>query len=253
MTPSWLLLAAASAVVAVLLGRRMWRMRARRRVVIGAHTIPSRPRRLRRAAVVAMVAGRPQWQVAAVAVVTATVVAAFLGGPVAAFMAFSYGALAARAVRRRRLTREQRRARTELLDRLSGFAADLRAGLPVPSTLTRGAAADGEPLIRLTRAAVGLASETGAPLAELVERIESDARATDRTLASADAQAAGARATALLLAGLPFGGVALGFGLGVDPLHVLLHTPLGAGCAVGAVVLQLLGLAWTNRLAVSAR
>jgi tight adherence protein B len=103
-------------------------------------------------------------------------------------------------------------------------------------------------LARLTGAAARLAEQTGAPLAELVERIEADARAMDRARAAAAAQAAGARATGYLLAGLPIGGIALGYGIGVDPLDVLLHTPIGAACAFGAVVLQLAGLAWTERL-----
>ena len=104
----------------------------------------------------------------------------------------------------------------------------------------------------LARAAVRLAEQTGAPLADLLERIEADARAMDRGLAAAAAQAAGARATAMLLAGLPLGGIALGYGIGVDPLAVLLRTPIGAGCAVGAIVLQLAGLAWADRLSGSA-
>lgn len=108
----------------------------------------------------------------------------------------------------------------------------------------------GEPdrLLRLALAAVRLADRTGAPLAELVERIEADARSTDRGLAAAAAQAAGARATAWLLAALPLGGVGLGYGIGVDPVAVLLHTPIGGVCAVGAIVLQIAGLLWTERL-----
>jgi tight adherence protein B len=93
-----------------------------------------------------------------------------------------------------------------------------------------------------------LAERTGAPAADLVERIEADARAADRVAASAAAQAAGAQATALLLAGLPVGGIALGFAIGADPVGVLLHTPLGAACAIGAVVLQGGGLIWADRL-----
>ena len=70
-------------------------------------------------------------------------------------------------------------------------------------------------------------------------------------MSSAAAQAAGARATAWLLAGLPVGGIALGYGIGVDALDVLLHTPIGAGCAIAAAALQLAGLAWAERLSGS--
>ncbi|GIJ26485.1 hypothetical protein Vqi01_16470 [Micromonospora qiuiae] len=101
---------------------------------------------------------------------------------------------------------------------------------------------------RLAQAAVRLADRTGAPLAELVERIEADARSTDRGVAAAAAQAAGARATAWLLAALPLGGIGLGYGIGVDPLEVLLHTSIGGGCAVVAIALQVVGLLWADRL-----
>ncbi|EEP72892.1 hypothetical protein MCAG_03219 [Micromonospora sp. ATCC 39149] len=117
-----------------------------------------------------------------------------------------------------------------------------------PVGLAAGASDAPDRLRQLARAAVRLADRTGAPLAELLERIEADARAADRGLAAAAAQAAGARATAWLLAALPLGGIGLGYGVGVDPVAVLLHTPVGGGCAVAAVVLQFVGLLWTERL-----
>ncbi|MGC5031619.1 type II secretion system F family protein [Micromonospora sp. DT229] len=101
---------------------------------------------------------------------------------------------------------------------------------------------------QLAQAAVRLAERTGAPLADLIERIEADARSADRGVAAAAAQAAGARATAWLLAALPLGGIGLGYGIGVDPLQVLLHTPIGAGCAAAAIALQVIGLLWADRL-----
>ncbi|MFC7274347.1 hypothetical protein ACFQS1_10185 [Paractinoplanes rhizophilus] len=155
------------------------------------------------------------------------------------------------------------------------LAADLRAGLP-PAGSARGefahAVADVGPgragaagpgrsapeawttgrLERLASSVWRLAERTGAPAADLVERIEADARAADRAADSAAAQAAGAQATALLLAGLPAGGIGLGIGIGADPVGVLLHTPMGAACAAGAVVLQTGGLIWTDRLTAGA-
>ncbi|WP_168222366.1 hypothetical protein [Micromonospora sp. HM134] len=179
-------------------------------------------------------------------------------GPVAAVLLAGYGMLGARAVHRRRLAGQVGRERRHHLDRLGALAADLRAGLPVPGDTAPnqepGAARpDDDPagtdrLARLTRSAVRLADRTGAPLAELLERVEADARAFDRGLAGAAAQAAGANATALLLAALPLGGIALGYGIGVDPLAVLLHTPVGAGCALVAMGLQAGGLLWAERL-----
>ncbi|MGN9811123.1 hypothetical protein ACTMSW_17405 [Micromonospora sp. BQ11] len=178
---------------------------------------------------------------------------AALGGPVAAVAAAMYAVLGVRAVLRSRSGRQAGRLRRQQLDRLCGLAADLRAGLPVSATDTPPPFAEADRITRLTRAAVQLADRTGAPLAELVERIEADARSTDRGWEAAAAQAAGARATAWLLAALPLGGVGLGYGIGVDPVAVLLHTPLGGASAIVAVVLQTAGLFWTERLTGAGR
>ncbi|MEU7612344.1 hypothetical protein [Micromonospora sp. NPDC049204] len=177
-------------------------------------------------------------------------VGAVVGGPVAAVALGGYAALTGRAMLRWRVNRGAERRRRRGLDQLCGLAADLRAGLPVQQAIE--AATDGwdgsDRLRQLTAAAVRLADRTGAPLADLVERIEADARATDRGLAAAAAQAAGARATAWLLAALPVGGILLGYGIGVDPVAVLLHSSVGGVCAVVAVALQVVGLLWTERL-----
>ncbi|MGW5558488.1 type II secretion system F family protein [Micromonospora sp. NPDC003944] len=177
-------------------------------------------------------------------------VGAVVAGPVAAVAMAGYGTLAVRGVFRWRVNRSAERDRRRALDQLSGLAADLRAGLPVPHAIEV-AAVDGDGadrLRQLTSAAVRLADRTGAPLAELVERIEADARATDRGFAAAAAQAAGARATAWLLAALPIGGIGLGYGIGVDPMAVLLHHTVGGACAIAAVALQVVGLLWAERL-----
>ncbi|MFG1896336.1 type II secretion system F family protein [Micromonospora zamorensis] len=176
-------------------------------------------------------------------------IGAVVGGPVAAVALASYGTLSVRGVLRWRANRRTERIRRRGLDQLCGLAADLRAGLPVPHTLeTAGGPGQSDRLRQLTSAAVRLADRTGAPLAELVERIEADARATDRGLAAAAAQAAGARATAWLLAALPIGGITLGYGIGVDPVAMLLHSRVGGACAVLAVALQVVGLLWAERL-----
>ncbi len=184
----------------------------------------------------------------------AVVVTALLaGGPVAGAVVAVYAVLAGRALHRRAARRQASAARSAALDGLVGLAADLRAGLPPAAAGTgRLAMRPADRLAQLTASVWRLAERTGAPAADLIERIEADARAADRAVAKAAAQGAGAQATAMLLAGLPLGGIGLGYGIGADPLRVLLHTPIGAACAVGAVLLQCGGLLWAERLATGA-
>lgn len=208
------------------------------------------------------------------AVVLGGAIGEVLVGPVAAVVLAAYAALAVRAFLRRQAGRRADQAHRRSLDQLCALAADLRAGLPVTAAV--GGRAGSPPvdgsvprqpqlpsgeehgvgpgrITQLAQAAVRLADRTGAPLAELLERIEADARAADRGLASAAAQAAGARATAWLLAALPLGGIGLGYAIGVDPVAVLLHTPVGGASAIAAVVLQTGGLLWAERLGSPAR
>ena len=181
-----------------------------------------------------------------VAGMLAVAVGALLGGPVAAVVTGTYGMLGVRALLRRWAARQADQLRRRHLDQLCDLAADLRAGLSVgQSTALSAAGRSGSTLIR---SAVRLADHTGAPLADLLERIDVDARAADRGRATAAAQAAGARATAWLLAALPLGGIGLGYGIGVDPVAVLLHSAVGGSCAVLAVMLQVAGLFWAERL-----
>jgi tight adherence protein B len=197
-------------------------------------------------------------------------------GPVGALIAAVYTGLIVRGLVRLHRVRDAGKERADGLDALSSLAADLRAGLPpvaAQAAVAQAAVAQtviAQPVVarpvvaqasgdtsavwpsgrlgELAGATFRLAEQTGAPLADLLDRVEADARTMDRAIAAAAAQAAGARATAFMLTGLPVGGIGLGYALGVDPLHVLLRTPIGAACAVGALALQVAGLAWADRL-----
>jgi tight adherence protein B len=235
MTPGWLvaacLLGGAALLAATPAGSPL------RRLQVGRTPTPMRWR-----------VGRSSRGPAAAVVSVAAAAGWLLGGPVAALAGLAYAALVMIALDRRAGRRRAAEARTRSLDDLCALAADLRAGLPPAVAGSRGAAGDQGRVAELTAAVWRLAERTGAPAADLVERIESDGRAADRAKLSAAAQAAGAQATALLLAVLPLGGIGLGYSIGVDPLEVLFHTPVGAGCAIGAVLLQCAGLAWSARL-----
>jgi tight adherence protein B len=194
-------------------------------------------------------ARRPRVLTGGVAV-GAGLTAAVLGGPVAGVLAAGYAVVGVRTWLGVKHNRLRVAAWTAALDALSGLAGDLRAGLPPQRALpavemwTAGVPVVGDRV----RVALRVADATGAPLADLIERLEVDLRGLDRVRQSAAAHAAGTRATAALLGVLPLAGIAVGYGMGADPLHVLLRTPIGAACAVGALALQLAGLAWTARL-----
>jgi tight adherence protein B len=97
--------------------------------------------------------------------------------------------------------------------------------------------------------AVTVSQASGAPLAEVLERLDVHLRAADRGRALADAHASGTRASAALLGVMPAAGIGLGAVMGLDPWRILLHTVFGAMALCTAVSLQLGGLVWTARLA----
>jgi tight adherence protein B len=185
------------------------------------------------------------------------VVGLLLGGPMAGAVLAIYGALGAALALRRARRRAEESSAKAAMDAVAGLAAELRAGVHVPTALAAAAHALHGPSVvgtsaatvaRRVRSAVEAAESSGAPLADVLERLDAHLRAIDRARASVSAQVAGARASAFLLAAMPVAGVALGFVIGVDSLHVLLSTPLGAACIGGSVALQLGGLAWAGRL-----
>jgi tight adherence protein B len=186
----------------------------------------------------------------AVAGLAALAAGGLSGGPVLALIAGAYVTLAANAWRRQVARRRLDRTYTQLLHAIENAASDLRAGLvpdaPPPGPVQVDAALAAA-VARLD-AAYRISEALGTPLADLLDRVDADLRAGQRLRLAVRAQTAGAQATSLLLAGLPVVGLGLGASLGVDPVDQLLHTPVGAGCGLGAVVLQCLGLAWTARL-----
>jgi tight adherence protein B len=202
--------------------------------------------------------------------------AAALLAPVVAVVAGAYAWFGVARLGRMVGQRTRLAALLAAVDTVAALAADLRAGVQVgPAletaavTLPQLASADGfrappaghattvhlstvEDVYRQVAVrvwtAVGLAQDTGAPMADVLGRLADDLRLADRLHATMTAHAAGARASAWLLAGLPFAGIGLGYGIGADPGRVLLHTPLGAICLLAAAVLHISGLAWSDRI-----
>jgi len=245
--------AASAAVVAARIGRH-WRVRRRWRRLHQPETVARRQ---------PLATARERLMSAPVRVVgAASAVVALLGlglgGPVAGVALAAYAALGLAVLRRRWLGQARTAARRDALDAVASLAADLAAGLPVgpavaaaTPVLTRAVAVGGEAVTVVHRldVAVRVAESSGAPLAGVLDRLDGDLRAADRARGVATAQAAGARASAGLLAALPVAGIALSSVLGVDALAVLLHTTVGATALLVAVGLQVAGLLWAARLA----
>lgn len=218
---------------------------------------------------------RPEWSAPAVGVVLAV-----LGASVLPVVAGLVGMPVLRKVRRAAAERRARERRADAVIALcTALAGEVRAGrqpgealLPaardsgglgdmqaavlaaarfggdVPDALTAAARQPGAEGLRGLAACWRVAVDQGAGLAAGVDRLEAALRAERDQRADLRAQLAGARATAVLLAGLPVVGLALGAALGADPLHILLHTSSGLICLAAGGVLEGLGLWWALRI-----
>ncbi|MER5829938.1 type II secretion system F family protein [Streptomyces sp. NPDC002130] len=135
-----------------------------------------------------------------------------------------------------------------LADAQSTVLAAARFGGDVPDTLATAARQPGAEGLRGLAACWRVAVDQGAGLAAGLDRLAAALRAERDQRCDLRAQLAGARATAVMLAGLPALGLLIGTALGADPLHVLLHTGAGLGCLAAGGVLEGLGLWWVRRI-----
>ena len=200
---------------------------------------------------------------------------ALVGTPLVGTLAAGCAVLGARTwAGRRRGVREDARL-LALTEALAAFAAELRSGRTreaAVATAVAGAEEDlGRALVRAVHSprdavpaqaragpveealvrvagAVGLSGRTGASLDSVLTAVEDDLRARHRQRLELRSAVAGPRASALLLAGLPALGLAMGSGVGADPWSVLTRTGTGQVLLVVGVALEVAGIAWTQRL-----
>jgi tight adherence protein B len=128
-------------------------------------------------------------------------------------------------------------------------AAACRLGGDVPAALELAAESPGAEGLRALASAWRVADESGAAFAGIVDRLADSLRADEAIRRQTAVSLAGARATARLLAVLPFFGAALGYALGADPIAFLTGTPVGWAALAAGLGLSVAGLAWTDRLA----
>lgn len=207
--------------------------------------------------------------IAAAACALAVAVGPVLGAA-AAVLAAAVGQLVRSALHRRAAVHSA----AALLTALNLIAAELEAGSRPTAAFAAAAEADparraqylaaaeagadgrDPPLetdeLRPLRMACVLAARAGAPLATVVRRVADDQAALIAQRDSVGAALAGARSSAVLLAGLPVLGLLLGAAMQAHPLAILFGTPAGRLVCLVGVVLDAAGLLWTQRLATSA-
>lgn len=216
-----------------------------------------------------------------VLVAAATVAVAALTTPAATFAGAMTAALTAIRRRRNRRLRERRALAKAMVAALQTVVGELRAGAhPVHAFATAAGESDGEVASVLgalcARARLGadvvgaldcivstsavpeywlrvavcwrLATEHGLPMSTLMHAAQQDLTERQRFADRLDAQLAGARATAAILAGLPLIGVALGQLVGANPVRFLLGGGGGGWLLVVGVALMCVGIAWSDRL-----
>ncbi|HEX5510692.1 MAG TPA: type II secretion system F family protein [Actinomycetales bacterium] len=101
-------------------------------------------------------------------------------------------------------------------------------------------------------AAWQVADRTGAPTAEVLQRLAESMRSEADARGARGAAMAGPQATSRVLTWLPLGGLAIGQLIGAAPLAVLLGTGVGRVCLVVGGALAVAGSVWTRRLVRSA-
>lgn len=257
------------ALVLAALGVLLWPDReARRRLRLGAVGVPRTDAALGRIAPGAV-------PVPVTAAVASGAVAAILSTPLVAGLAAVAGFVAGRSWEARQRDRRAQDRLRWLTEGLAALAAELRSGRSAeaataaavaacadPETATALARAlrapgaapphgqDAELAAALDRVAAGvqLSTRTGCSLAAVTAAVEDDLRARHRLRQELRTATAGPRASAMLLAGLPVLGLAMGSGVGADPWRVLTTTRPGQVLLVIGVALELAGLSWSAHL-----
>lgn len=217
-------------------------------------------------------------------VVVATVAAApwLVASPAAAVLLGTGAAVAAvvlTVVRRGRERRARTATAAEVTEALDLLAGELRAGAPAPlalagvggetavlagaaavaarggdvaTALRAGADRPGAEHLVAVAAAWEVAEATGAPVAQVLGRVAEHAREDEALAEEIRAESSPARSTGRLMAFLPLVGLALGSGLGGDPVAVVTGTLVGALCVAAGAACALAGLWWVERIADAA-
>jgi tight adherence protein B len=200
-------------------------------------------------------------------------------GPVLAAAVLTAGGAVSYAAGRALRQRHLLRATSALLAAVRLMAAELSSGSLEPDALLAAAALAGplapvlsaagdcaaagdlpgaaarladEPLTVPLAAAWQVRAQLGVPLASALNQVERDLHDRLALARTVGEILAGPRASAVLLAGFPLVGIALGTGTGAHPLSFLTGHPVGRMVLLIGAVLDAVGLCWSVRLAAGA-
>ncbi|NUR58674.1 MAG: hypothetical protein HOV87_08290 [Catenulispora sp.] len=182
------------------------------------------------------------------------------------------------SARSARLARERRRA--EIIELCVTLCSELRAGREAREALQEAAAAacpdlglglagplsTGGDIVQVLReaastpggealgalAACWQVADGGAGMVAAVGELADGLRAERNQRRELEAELAGVRSSARLLALLPSLGLLIGSGMGLAPVPMLLHTGIGQACLLVGVALVLGGVLWMDRIAQAA-
>lgn len=124
----------------------------------------------------------------------------------------------------------------------------VRFGGDLAEALKQDAEREKLPALRALSALWQVSEESGASLATSVSRLATTQLASEEIRGTLQAELAGPKATAKVLAGLPALGMLLGASLGGDPLGWLTGSIWGIGVLIAGVGLEALGIFWVSRM-----
>ncbi|MGG5174856.1 hypothetical protein ACQQCD_07525 [Pseudarthrobacter sp. J1763] len=101
-------------------------------------------------------------------------------------------------------------------------------------------------------ACLTVAEASGCPLADVLSRFATQLEQEADAQASRDTALAGPQATASLLGWLPLMGFGLGLLMGVDPVAVIVGSPVGVVVFIAGIILMMAGRIWSSKLVQTA-